>query len=47
MVVNSLGGGTGSGMGSLLASRLSVDYPKKYKTGIKVFQSPSISNTVV
>jgi len=31
MVFNSVGGGTGSGLGSLLLERLSVDYGKKSK----------------
>ena len=31
MIFNSVGGGTGSGLGSLLLERLSVDYGRKTK----------------
>lgn len=44
---NSVGGGTGSGLGSLLLERLSVDYGKKSKLGFTVFPSPQVSTTVV
>ena len=40
MVFHSVGGGTGSGLGSLLLERLSVDYGKKSKLGFTVFPSP-------
>ena len=33
LVFNAVGGGTGSGLGSLLLERLSVDYGKKSKLG--------------
>merc|ERR1711975_4541 len=33
MVFNTVGGGTGSGLGALLLERLSVDYGKKSKLG--------------
>ena len=46
-VYNALGGGTGSGLGSLLLERLSVDYGKKTKIGFNVFPSPQISNACV
>jgi len=42
-----IGGGTGSGLGSLLLERLSVDYGKKSKLGFTVYPSPQISNAVV
>jgi len=32
LIFNSVGGGTGSGLGSLLLERLSIDYGKKIKT---------------
>ncbi len=38
---------TGSGLGSLLLERLSVDYGKKSKLGFTVYPSPQISNAVV
>ena len=46
MVYSSVGGGTGSGFGSLLLERLSVDYGKKCKMGITVFPSPRISPNI-
>jgi tubulin alpha len=46
-IYNALGGGTGSGLGSLLLERLSVDYGKKTKIGFNVFPSPQISNACV
>ena len=42
-----LGGGTGSGLGSLLEEILSVDYGKKPKTGFNIYHSPKISSNVV
>jgi tubulin alpha len=47
LLFNSIGGGTGSGFGSLLLERLSVDYGKKTKIGFNVFPSPQISTAVV
>jgi len=47
LVFNSVGGGTGSGFGSLLLERLSVDYGKKSKLGFTVYPSPQISTAVV
>eukprot|EP00994_Dinema_validum_P006476 NODE_482_length_1647_cov_91.703379_g343_i0.p1 GENE.NODE_482_length_1647_cov_91.703379_g343_i0~~NODE_482_length_1647_cov_91.703379_g343_i0.p1 ORF type:complete len:300 (-),score=71.22 NODE_482_length_1647_cov_91.703379_g343_i0:581-1480(-) len=44
---NSVGGGTGSGLGSLLLERLSVDYGKKSKLDFCVYPSPQISTAVV
>merc|ERR1712124_54827 len=40
-------GGTGSGLGSLLLERLSVDYSKKSKLCYTVYPSPKISTAVV
>ncbi|KAI3962527.1 hypothetical protein MKW92_035964 [Papaver armeniacum] len=42
-----VGGGTGSGLGSLLLERLSVDYGKKSKLGFTVYPSPQVSTSVV
>lgn len=42
MVFNAVGGGTGSGLGSLLLERLSVDYGKKPKLGFSIFPSPQV-----
>ncbi|PWA95359.1 alpha-tubulin [Artemisia annua] len=47
LVFNAVGGGTGSGLGSLLLVRLSVDYGKKFKLGFTVYPSPQVSISVV
>merc|ERR1712159_910344 len=47
MVFHSVGGGTGSGLGSLLLKRLSVDYGKKSKLGFTVYPSPQVSTAIV
>eukprot|EP00959_Pyramimonas_sp_CCMP1952_P111588 2333886-Pyramimonas_sp.AAC.1 len=39
----SLGGGTGSGLGSLLLESLAAEYPRKPKLAYTVFPSPQIS----
>mmetsp|Transcript_20879 Transcript_20879/g.38735 ORF Transcript_20879/g.38735 Transcript_20879/m.38735 type:complete len:447 (+) Transcript_20879:78-1418(+) len=43
----SVGGGTGSGLGSLLLEKLSVEFPKKAKLGFTVYPSPQISPVIV
>ncbi|CAL5434187.1 unnamed protein product [Camellia sinensis] len=47
LVFNAIGGGTGSGLGSLLLERLSVDYGKKSKLCFTVYPSPQVSISVV
>jgi len=47
MIYHSFGGGTGSGFGSLLLERLSVDYGKKAKVEFAVYPAPQISTAVV
>jgi len=47
LVFHSVGGGTGSGFGSLLLERLSVDYGKKSKLDFCVYPSPQVSTAVV
>ncbi|KAF9597911.1 hypothetical protein IFM89_022281 [Coptis chinensis] len=47
LVFNAVGGGTGSGLGSLLLERLSVDYGKKSKFGFSIYPSPQVSTAVV
>jgi tubulin alpha len=42
MAFNAVGGGTGSGLGSLLLERLSVDYGKKSKLGFTIYPSPQV-----
>jgi len=46
-VFHSVGGGTGSGFGSLLLERLSVDYGKKSKLDFCIYPSPQVSTAVV
>jgi len=41
------GGGTGSGLGSLLLERLSVDYGRKSKIEFSVYPSPQVATAVV
>merc|ERR1712079_879489 len=42
MIFHSFGGGTGSGFGSLLLERLSVDYGKKSKLGFSIYPAPQV-----
>ncbi|PWZ25331.1 Tubulin alpha-5 chain, partial [Zea mays] len=42
LVFNAVGGGTGSGLGSLLLERLSVDYGNKSKLGFTIYPSPQV-----
>jgi len=46
-VTHSLGGGTGSGMGTLLISKLNEEYPERLMCTFSVFPSPKVSDTVV
>jgi tubulin beta len=46
-VTHSLGGGTGSGMGTLLISRIKEEFPDRMMTTFSVFPSPKVSDTVV
>uniref|UniRef100_A0A914CJV9 Tubulin beta chain n=1 Tax=Acrobeloides nanus TaxID=290746 RepID=A0A914CJV9_9BILA len=45
--VHSLGGGTGSGMGTLLISKMREAYPDKIMSSFSVLGSPKVSDTVV
>lgn len=47
MVFHSFGGGTGSGLSSLLLERLKVDYPKKTKVEFAIYPSEQLSSCVV
>ncbi|XP_020208338.1 tubulin alpha-3 chain-like [Cajanus cajan] len=47
LVFNVMGGGTRSGLGSLLLKCLSVDYGKKSKLGFTIYPSPQVSTAVV
>ena len=44
---HSLGGGTGSGMGTLLMSKIREEYPDRIMTTYSVVPSPKVSDTVV
>merc|ERR1719327_2243555 len=44
---HSLGGGTGSGMGTLLISKLREEYPDRIMVSYPVFPSPKVSDVVV
>ncbi|MCL7045954.1 hypothetical protein MKW94_008644 [Papaver nudicaule] len=46
-VCHSLGGGTGSGMGTLLISKIREEYPDRMMLTFSVFSSPKVSDTVV
>ena len=46
-MTHSLGGGTGSGMGTLLISKLKEEYPDRIMTTFSVIPSPKVSETVV
>uniref|UniRef100_A0ACB8EZ98 Uncharacterized protein n=1 Tax=Sphaerodactylus townsendi TaxID=933632 RepID=A0ACB8EZ98_9SAUR len=44
---HSLGGGTGSGMGTLLISKIREEYPDRIMNTFSVVPSPKVSDTVV
>ncbi|XP_054163265.1 tubulin beta chain-like [Oppia nitens] len=44
---HSLGGGTGSGMGTLLVSKIREEYPDRIMNTFSVMPSPKVSDTVV
>lgn len=46
-MTHSLGGGTGSGMGTLLISKIREEYPDRIMTTFSVIPSPKVSETVV
>ncbi|XP_028039878.1 tubulin beta chain [Bombyx mandarina] len=46
-LVHSLGGGTGSGMGTLLLANLTEEYPDRITATYSVVPSPTVSDTVV
>jgi len=46
-ITHSLGGGTGSGMGTLLISKIREEYPDRMLCTFSVFPSPKVSDTVV
>ncbi|KAI5452866.1 hypothetical protein NCC49_006405 [Naganishia albida] len=46
-VLHSLGGGTGSGLGALLLSKIREEYPDRMLCDFAIFPSPKVSDTVV
>ena len=46
-ITHSLGGGTGSGMGTLLISKIREEYPDRVMMTFSVVPSPKVSDTVV
>ena len=46
-LAHSLGGGTGSGMGTLLMSKIREEYPDRIMNTFSVIPSPKVSDTVV
>lgn len=46
-ITHSLGGGTGSGLGTLLISKIREEYPDRMMATFSVFPSPKVSDTVV
>ena len=46
-MTHSLGGGTGSGLGTLLISKIREEYPDRIMTTFSVVPSPKVSDTVV
>ena len=44
VIFHSFGGGTGSGFGSLLMERLSMEYSKKAKLGFSIYPAPQVRN---
>lgn len=43
-LAHSLGGGTGSGLGTLLLSKIREEYPDRIMNTFSVFPSPKVSN---
>ncbi|KAM3878158.1 tubulin beta-1 chain [Diretmus argenteus] len=46
-LVHSLGGGTGSGMGTLIINKIREEYPDRIMNSFSVMPSPKVSDTVV
>merc|ERR1712060_391542 len=46
-ICHSLGGGTGSGMGTLLISKLREEYPDRIMISFPIFPSPKVSDVIV
>ncbi|KAI0059253.1 beta-tubulin 2 [Artomyces pyxidatus] len=46
-IIQSLGGGTGAGLGSLLLSKLREEYPDRMLSTFSILPSPKVSETIV
>jgi len=46
-ICHSLGGGTGSGLGTLLLSKITEEFPDKVMSSFSVLPSPKVSTTIV
>jgi hypothetical protein len=46
-ILHSLGGGTGSGLGSLMLNKLREEYPDRMMATFSILPSPKVSDTVV
>lgn len=46
-MTHSIGGGTGSGMGTLLISKIREEFPDRIVTTFSIVPSPKVSDTVV
>ena len=46
LIFHSFGGGTGSGFGSLLTERLSLEYGKKSKLGFSIYPAPQVQECI-
>ncbi|CAF3752924.1 unnamed protein product [Rotaria sordida] len=46
-IMQSIGGGSGSGLGSLVLNRLREEYPDRMMVGYSVFPSPQVSESIV
>lgn len=47
VLFHSFGGGTGSGFGSLLMEKLSIEYGKKSKLGFSIYPAPHVATAIV
>ena len=47
VLFHSFGGGTGSGFGSLLMEKLSIEYGKKSKLSFSIYPAPQVSTAIV
>ena len=47
LIFHTVGGGTGSGLGTLILETLKNDYPKKSRLGFTIYPSPQISSATV